>query len=91
MTHPLLESVDKSWKMRFYNRMLEMNLKKIKHIQNKTVPYPLRPKFRNKDATNIYFLSKRRLDGRKKKLVVKRLKLISSIVLIGVFSFFLSN
>ena len=71
--------------------MLEMNLKKIKHIQNKTVPYPLRPKFRNKDATNIYFLSKRRMDGRKKKLVIRRLKLISSILLIGVFGFFLSN
>ena len=91
MTHLLLESVDKLWKMRFYNPMLEMNLKKIKHIQNKTVPYPLRPKFRNKDATNIYFLSKRRLDGRKRKLVIKRLKLISLIVLIGVFSFFLAN
>tara|TARA_Y100000996_G_C22439691_1_gene609250 strand:+ start:472 stop:705 length:234 start_codon:yes stop_codon:yes gene_type:complete len=77
--------------MRFYDPMLEMNLRKIKHIQNKTVPYPLRPKFRNKDATNIYFLSKRRLDGRKKKLVIKRLKLISLIVLISVFSFFLSN
>tara|TARA_Y200000002_G_scaffold357613_1_gene340282 strand:+ start:924 stop:1139 length:216 start_codon:yes stop_codon:yes gene_type:complete len=71
--------------------MLEINLKKVKHIQNKTVPYPLRPKFRNKDATNIYFLSKRRMDGRKKELVIKRLKLISSIVLIGVFGFFLSN
>ena len=71
--------------------MLEINLKKLKHIQNKTVPYPLRPKFRNKDATNIYFLSKRRMDGRKKELVIKRLKLISSIVLIGVFGFFLSN
>ncbi len=87
----MLESVDKSWKMRFYNPMLEMNLKKIKHIQNKTVPYPLRPKFRNKDAANIYFLSKRRLDVRKKKLVIKRLKLISSIFLISIFGYLLSN
>ena len=71
--------------------MLQINPKKFRPIKNKTIPNPLRPKFRNKDATNIYFLSKRRLDGRKKKLVIKRLKLISLIVLISVFSFFLSN
>ena len=71
--------------------MLQINPKKFKNIVNKTVPSPLRPKFRNKDATNIYFLSKRRMDGRKKKLVIKRLKLISSILLIGIFGFFLSN
>ena len=44
--------------------MLKINPKKFKHIQNKTIPSPLRPKFRNKNETNIYFLSKRRFEGK---------------------------
>ena len=48
--------------------MLEMNPKKIKHIQNKTIPSPLRPKFRNSGTTNIYFLSKRKFEGKKKRI-----------------------
>ena len=42
--------------------MLEVNPKKFKHIQNKTIPSPLRPKFRNSHETNIYFLSKRKFE-----------------------------
>ena len=33
--------------------MLQINPKKFKNIQNKTIPSPLRPKFRNKAETNI--------------------------------------
>jgi len=55
--------------------MLEINPKKFKHIQNKTIPSPLRPKFRNSSETNMYFLSKRRFEGKKKDLLVKRIKL----------------
>ena len=38
--------------------MLQINPKKFKQIKNKTIPNPLRPKFRQKAQTNIYFLSK---------------------------------
>ena len=40
--------------------MLQINPKKFKNIENKSIPSPLRPKFRNKSETNIYFLSKRK-------------------------------
>ena len=56
--------------------MLEINPKKFKHIQNKTIPSPLRPKFRNSNETNIYFLSKKRFQGKKRDLLIKRIKLI---------------
>ena len=44
--------------------MLQINPKRFKQIQNKTIPSPLRPKYRNKTETNIYFLSKRRFEGK---------------------------
>ena len=71
--------------------MLKINPKKFKHIQNKTIPSPLRPKFRNKNETNIYFLSKRRFEGKKKDLLIKRIKLATSIVLIGIGGYLLSS
>tara|TARA_B100001029_G_C15001007_1_gene418074 strand:- start:884 stop:1099 length:216 start_codon:yes stop_codon:yes gene_type:complete len=71
--------------------MLQINPKKFKHIQNKTIPSPLRPKFRNSNETNIYFLSKRKFEGEKKDLLIKRIKLIILILLIGVSGYFLSN
>ena len=71
--------------------MLQINPKKFKHIENKTIPSPLRPKFRNSNETNIYFLSKRKFEGEKKDLLIKRIKLIILILLIGVSGYFLSN
>ena len=71
--------------------MLQINPKKFKHIQNKTIPSPLRPKFRNSGETNIYFLSKRKFEGKKKDQLVKKIKLIFSILVIGVGGYFLSN
>ena len=71
--------------------MLEINPKKFKHIQNKTIPTPLRPKFRNSNQTNIYFMSKRRFEGKKKDLLIKRIKLASTIVLISIGGYFLSS
>ena len=47
--------------------MLQINPKKFKHIQNKSFPTPLRPKFRNSNETNIYFLSKRRFEKKNKR------------------------
>ena len=71
--------------------MLEINPKKFKHIQNKTIPSPLRPKFRNSHETNIYFLSKKKFEGKKKDLLIKRIKFVLSILIIGVGCYFLSS
>jgi len=71
--------------------MLQINPKKFKHIQNKTIPSPLRPKFRNKDETNIYFLSKRKVQGEKKASLVKNIKLIVSVAFIIIGGYLLSN
>jgi len=71
--------------------MLQINPKKFKHIQNKTIPSPLRPKFRNKNSTNIYFLSKRKVRGERKILLYKRIKLGASILLIVIGGYLLSN
>ena len=71
--------------------MLQINPKKFKHINNKTIPSPLRPKFRNKAETNIYFLSKRKFQGEKKQALIKNIKFITAIVLLIVGGFLLSN
>ena len=71
--------------------MLQINPKKFKSIHNKTIPSPLRPKFRNKSETNIYFLSKRKVQGEKKASLIKNIKFISSIILLIVGGYLLSN
>ena len=71
--------------------MLQINPKKFKHIQNKTIPSPLRPKFRNKAETNIYFLSKRKVLWEKKAAQVKNLKLIAIVLIIVFGGYLLSN
>tara|TARA_A100001015_G_C14338430_1_gene462091 strand:- start:158 stop:373 length:216 start_codon:yes stop_codon:yes gene_type:complete len=71
--------------------MLQINPKKFKHIQNKSIPSPLRPKFRNKKEANIYFLSKRKMDFEKKAAIVKNIKLIVLLILVGVSGYWLSN
>ena len=71
--------------------MLQINPKKFKHIQNKTIPSPLRPKFRNKNSSNIYFLSKRKFQSEKKNLIFKRIKLVATILLISIGGYLLSN
>ena len=71
--------------------MLQINPKKFRHIQNKAIPSPLRPKFRNSKETNIYFLSKRKFDGKKKEVLIKRLKLIVSVAFLGMVGYFLSS
>ena len=71
--------------------MLNINPKKFKHIQNKSIPTPLRPKFTNNNKTNIYFLSKRRFDGRKRDVLIKNIKILISIIIVGVGGYFLSS
>ena len=71
--------------------MLQINPKKFKSIQNKTIPSPLRPKFRNKDETNIYFLSRRKFNSEKKAKILKKIKIIATIAIISLGGYFLSN
>jgi hypothetical protein len=72
-------------------KMLQINPKKFKEIKNKTIPNPLRPKFRNKAQSNIYFLSQRKVSGEKKNLLIKRIKLFSIITTLVVGGYILSN
>ena len=71
--------------------MLQINPKKFKQIHNKTIPSPLRPKFRNKAETNIYFLSKRKFLSEKKRSMLKNIKFISGIIILVIGGYFLSN
>ena len=71
--------------------MLQINPKKFKNIENKSIPSPLRPKFRNKAETIIYFLSKRKFQSEKKQSMLKSIKLISGIIILVVGGYLLSN
>lgn len=71
--------------------MLQINPKKFRPIKNKTIPNPMRPKFRNKAQSNIYFLSQRKITGEKKDKLIKNLKIISIFSIIIVGGYFLSN
>ena len=71
--------------------MLQINPKKFKEIKNKTIPNPLRPKFRQKAQSNIYFLSQRKINGEKKTKLIKNTKLISILFVVIVGGYLLSN
>ena len=71
--------------------MLQINPKKFKAIKNKTIPNPLRPKFRNKAQSNIYFLSQRKVSNEKKNLLIKRVKIITLLTTVVIGGYFLSN
>ena len=71
--------------------MLQINPKKYKPIKNKTIPNAMRPKFRNKAQSNIYFLSQRKVTNEKKIKILKNIKLFSIIIFALVGGYFLSN
>ena len=71
--------------------MLQINPKKFKNIENKSIPSPLSPKFRNKAETNIYFLSKRKFQSEKKQSFIRNIKFITVIIILVVCGYFLSN
>ena len=71
--------------------MLQINPKKFKEIKNKTIPNPLRPKYRGKTQSNIYFLSQRKVASEKKDNFIKRVKLITFITTIIISGYFLTN
>ena len=71
--------------------MLQINPKKFRPIKNKTIPNPLRPKFRNKAQANIYFLSQRKITGEKKIKLIKNAKLFGVLTILILGGYFLSN
>ena len=71
--------------------MLQISPKKFKNIQNKTVPLPLRPKFRNSKETNIYFYSKRKVENEKKSKIFKTAKIWLSLLALVIGGYLLSN
>ena len=71
--------------------MHQINPKKFKEIKNKTIPNPMRPKFRQKAQTNIYFLSQRKVSGEKKMRLIKNTKFLSVLLLVILGGYLLSN
>ena len=71
--------------------MPQINPKRFKPIKNKTIPNPMRPKFRNKTQSNIYFLAQRKFVGEKKIKLIKNVKFISIVTIIIIGGYFLSN
>ena len=51
----------------------------------------MRPKFRNKAQSNIYFLSQRKVTGEKKVKLIKNVKIVGLITTILLVGYFLSN
>ena len=71
--------------------MISINPKKLKAIKNKSIPNPLRPRFRNKDKANIYFLSQRKVQGEKRDQFKQNFKMIAIISILLIGGYFLSN
>ena len=71
--------------------MLQINPKKFKAIQNKKIPNPLRPKFRTKSQSNIYFLSQRKITGERKNHLIRKIKLFTVLTTVLIGGYFLSN
>ena len=71
--------------------MLQINPKKFKPIKKKSIPNAMRPRFRNKAQSNIYFLSQRKVSGEKKEKFLKNIKMISIISILLAGGYFLSN
>ena len=71
--------------------MLNMKTEKFKAIKNKSIPSTMRPRFRNKAQSNIYFLSQRKVSSEKRNLFMRRVKLITFFTAMVVGGYFLSN
>ena len=71
--------------------MLQINPKKFKEIKNKTIPSPLRPKFRKKAQANIYFLSQRKVSSEKKSRLVRNIRFFSALSIVLIGGYFLTN
>ena len=78
-------------KIRFNKSVLKINPKKFKQIKNKTIPSPLRPKFRKKTQANIYFLSQRKVSSEKKSRLIKNIRLFSVLFVLLIGGYFFTN
>jgi hypothetical protein len=83
--------VDLMEQIELYQIMLQINPKKFKEIKNKTIPNPLRPRFRNKTQSNIYFLSKRKVTNEKKNLLMTRVKIATLLTTVLIGGYYLSS
>ena len=71
--------------------MLQINPKRFKQIKNKSIPNAMRPRFRNKAQSNIYFLSQRKVSGEKKEKILKNIKMVIILTILLAGGYFLSN
>ena len=71
--------------------MHQINPKNFKEIKNKTIPNPLRPKFRQKAQSNIYFLSQRKVNSEKKLKLIKNIRFLSILTILLLGGYFLTN
>jgi len=71
--------------------VLQINQKRFKPIKNKTIPNPMRPKFRNKKQANIYFLSQRKYNGERKIKIIKNVKITILVTVLLICGYILSN
>ena len=71
--------------------MHQINPKKFSAIKNKSIPNPLRPKFRSKTQTSIYFLSQRKVTTEKKKKILRRMKIATLLTTVLISGYFLTS
>ena len=71
--------------------MHQIHPKKLQAIKNKSIPNPLRPIFRSKIQTSIYFLSQRKVSNEKKVKRMQRIKIDTTIAVLLIGGYFLSN
>jgi len=71
--------------------MHQINPKKFREIKNKTIPNPLRPKFRKKSEANIYFLSQRKVSNEKKSRLMRKIRLFSALSIVIICGYLLTN
>jgi hypothetical protein len=77
--------------MRLDNLMLNIKSQKFEAIKNKSIPSTMRPKFRNKAQSNIYFLSQRKVTGEKKIKLIQNIKLFILISFTLIAGYLLTN
>ena len=71
--------------------MLQINPKKLKAIKNKSIPSPMRPRFRNKNQTNIYFLSKKKKNSEERIKFFNKVKIVSIFLIVGLSGYYIAS
>ena len=71
--------------------MFNIKSEKFKSIKNKSIPSTMRPRFRNKAQSNIYFLSQRKVHGEKRIKLIQKIKLLILVSVALVGGYFLTN